>query len=265
MKILVLVLAKDASPWSEIELNGQEVTWKTANNPDIQVLRYVGVKNRRQFKMYISELYWKINHRKLAGKLTTCTKEMTKRFNQYLNSVENQTVESAGTLKIQVDDRYFLIGLKTLAAFEYVLSQYQFDFLYRTNISSYIDLDGLFEFAISLPQDDVYAGPLAKHNGIDFASGSGYFLSRSLLARILDSSDTWNHLEIDDVALGQVVSNLGGVKRVNIKRIDFSDAHQVEKMDSDLFNSVFHYRCKNIDANETIEVMKKIYIRKMAL
>jgi hypothetical protein len=262
MSVLVLVLAKDETPWTEIELQGQETTWKTIKDPSIEVLRYVGLESRLPLRMKISEYYWKLSNNPFLAGRTRRKALLPDLFNRYLNGIETPVEVSEKTLRVQIQDRYYLIGVKTIAAFKYCLEEYQFDFLYRTNISSYIDLNGLAEFSKTLPDGDLYAGPMAKHNEISFASGSGYLLSSSLLQKIVDKSEKWNHLEIDDVALGDLVSQIDGVKKVNITRIDFVTSSDVDRAEQKSLDLVFHYRCKNIDKRQTIEIMQNIYRRK---
>jgi hypothetical protein len=76
---------------------------------------------------------------------------------------------------------------KTLFAFDYVHKNIDFDFLYRTNISSYINSKIFLKTLNELPRTKHYSGVLGNHYGHSrkkshtFCSGSGYFLSKTFL------------------------------------------------------------------------------------
>lgn len=265
MRILVLVLAKDSPPWSDIEKEGQDLTWKQPHS-NVEILRYVGEESKLSFKLKIVEQIWKLQHQfKTIGAIKELGTDsfFARKFNSILRKIPLLASQQGKTIKIEIPDRYFLIGLKTLAAFIYALENFDFDFVYRTNISSYVEIERLFEFGKNLPSGDVYSGPFANHEEITFASGSGYFLSRSLIEKVIESRNDWNHLEIDDVALGQLTSNFQGLKLVPTGRIDFESPKHVYDVSQSDFESVFHYRCKQNDSIKTIEIMKNIHGRNL--
>ena len=265
MKILVLVLAKDTSPWKEIEELGQNLTWKKTQS-DVEIIRYVGQENVPTLGLKIAEMYWKLRHQIITLRITKILKTnsyITKYMNRYLSNINLSASQKSDVISVDLPDRYFLIGLKTIAAFRFALENLEFDYIYRTNISSYVNIERLIQFGERLPSGDVYSGPFAKHDEIKFASGSGYFLSKSLVRKVVDESSFWNHAEIDDVALGQLISRLGGIKFVDARRIDFDTPADVFKLSQEEFDSVFHYRCKHEDWNKTIQIMKNIHFRNL--
>jgi Glycosyl transferase family 21 len=141
---------------------------------------------------------------------------------------------------LPVDDGPAHTGEKTLAFFEFALENSDFDVLFRTNCSSYVDLTNLREFAAAnIGTTGFYAGFTGQHEGIEFASGSGYFLSRDLVEAVVGSRAGWNHDLLDDVALADVLRRLG-IAPVPVPRQTYASVREVSRDDV----SFFHFRCK---------------------
>jgi hypothetical protein len=145
-----------------------------------------------------------------------------------------------GHLTLPVPDDFAHIGEKTIACFEYLLENREFDLVFRTNCSSYVDLMNLSRYVAAHAQArGFYAGTPSTHGGVTFASGSGYFLSRDLVELVVRERDAWNHALLDDVALGLLLSTAGHTP-VAVPRIDYSTPREVVDVDV----SQFHFRCK---------------------
>lgn len=133
-----------------------------------------------------------------------------------------------------------MTGEKTLAFFEYALERLPFDLLFRTNLSSYVDLPNLRRFADDHARPArYYAGFTGRHEGRTFASGSGYFLSRDLVELALSERPRWNHAVLDDVALAEALAR-HGVEPVPVPRLDLASPAEARAADT----SLFHFRCK---------------------
>jgi hypothetical protein len=141
---------------------------------------------------------------------------------------------------------------------EYLLKNYDFDFLYRTNVSSYIDLAGLLKFVQNLDtKTDVYMGVIGKERNISFASGSGYLISRPTLEKFATHFRSWDHFQIDDVALGKIANLLMNIDPLPIDRTDILNAVTCTK-EMVTESKTFHFRCKSHSHLETIKMMKLI-------
>ena len=85
----------------------------------------------------------------------------------------------------------------------------EFDYLFRTNTSSYLSIENLNKFIDEnfTGKEFVYSGLIhdtkdVEGNKIYFASGSGYLLNRRVVKLILENSNLWEHQYWDDVSLG---------------------------------------------------------------
>lgn len=166
------------------------------------------------------------------------------------NGDDNKIIDDKIYLKIFED--YGTITQKTLLVFELIYNNFDFDFIYRTNSSSYVDINLLYEHLETIKPENFYSGVTARCSGIDFCSGCGYFLSRDLVKLIVENKEKCDINMIDDKSIGQFLTS-NGVPLTNADRIDFP----VNNPSLDCF----HYRCKEScgDRNQDIKNMNLIY------
>jgi hypothetical protein len=160
---------------------------------------------------------------------------------------------------INIKEELTLCGYKTLKAFE-LIKNLEFDYIFRTNSSSYVDKKLLLEFIKDKPKKNFYSGVIGNYNGLSFASGSGYFLSKDLLNYILENKSQWNHQLIDDVAVG-IMMLQKNIKIFPGKRFDLTNEFYENLFHIDPY--YYHYRCK-MQSNRLIDIenMEKIHIIK---
>lgn len=100
---------------------------------------------------------------------------------------------------------------KTLAALE-LFDGYQY--LFRTNLSSFIVLDRLVKFLDLQRDQKFYSGYLGWHGNINFASGCGFTLSWDLVQLLLEKKSEWESrcsevLNWDDVIFAKALLDYG--------------------------------------------------------
>jgi len=147
---------------------------------------------------------------------------------------------------------FYNIGYKTLAAFDYVNTHYDYDFVFRTNTSSYVDITNYLKFLEQFsPENHLYSGvkcvPPPKDPRPIFASGCGYTLSRKTLSLILKYKDSWDHSQIDDLALATLMEE-HGIPVTNAPRYDFGDFSDSRTFSLEDAEKQFHLRCKFQDS-----------------
>lgn len=154
------------------------------------------------------------------------------------------------------NEGFYNIGYKTIKMFEYCLNNYDFDYIFRTNSSSYIRIDKLNQYLINKPKNNFYNAIIGSHDGITFASGAGYFLSRDLIELIIKNKEKWNHGYIDDVALALLLRN-ENITPTNSTRFDINE-YNMNNLDNINLDYFFHFRCKCSDRNNDIEIFKQL-------
>jgi hypothetical protein len=83
-------------------------------------------------------------------------------------------------------------------------SSENFDFIIRTNVSSYWELNSTIKLIESLPIQGVYAGNVVKALDCEFVAGDGIILSRDIASKISENAHILDASVIDDVAIGRL-------------------------------------------------------------
>lgn len=119
----------------------------------------------------------------------------------------------------------------TLSAMKYLRDSVDFDFLIRTNQSTYWNLINLKILLKNLPMNEVYAGFLEKREypEVDYISGSGIIFSKDVVDLLITNQNKIESDFIDDLAIGRFLNKLDinpyHVARpeikVNLKKLNF--------------------------------------------
>lgn len=158
------------------------------------------------------------------------------------------------------------IGYKTIDSFEYLSKNIDFDYVYRTNSSSYLNINKMIEFLKGKPVNNFYCAMVnvEKKSGIKFGSGSGYFLSKDLVEFVIKNKNKWDHSLIDDVALGDLLLK-NGFKITPSTRLDINGVENGDFLSNSniiskkRIDSNFHFRCKCLNREIDSEIMRKLY------
>lgn len=229
-RLLILVMCSSAHKFKKLELEIKR-TWGSVNQPGVKVLFYVD------------------NQRSLFKKKAAVLK--------------------GNDLILPCGDGYIQCTKKTVQAFSYVLEHFNFDYIFRTNLGSYIYQDRILNFLADKPTDRFYAGilGLAKVGSLEvvFASGSGFFLSRDLVSLIVSKQEVIDYAIIDDVAIGRFLQE-ENIKIDNCAiRLSYTSAgrelqegsNTIQTIDSD---RIYHIRLRSDDRNIDIRRMHQLFI-----
>ena len=192
------------------------------------------------------------------------------------NSNRNELI--GDELFLTIGEDYYLMGPRTLSAFEYT-QNLDYDYVFRVNAGSYIHQENLVKFLQNKPRTNFYSGIVGNYMGVEYASGSGYILSKNLVNRLINDKHTiriqfpTGELCVDDTAIGEMVSRYGVKVDRSAMRISYisnSPTHQETEMqigDSQVpfisQDDNYHYRLRsydrNIDIQRMVDLHKKIY------
>ena len=185
----------------------------------------------------------------------------------------SDTVEfdrEAMTIYVKGEETY-IPGIlnKTIEAIRAIGLDY--DFVWRTNLSSVLDFDGLIRYCNGvLRSHDVldgsnkkvlYAGyiglaPIEAEfdSHIRFASGSGFLLSREAVQYLLDNISLLRRDLIDDVAIGALLEPQFGIVHLDRCRMKTGDENIARMVEL----GIFHFRCETYQHERTVEFMNKV-------
>jgi hypothetical protein len=145
-------------------------------------------------------------------------------------------------------DEYSLMHWKFYLLLQEIIND-DWDYVFRTNSSSYVDKDNLLNFAKTLPTEKCYCGI----DGGDYASGSGFFLSKDVVKVLLNSNYSNNRKPFEDLYIGKILKDNGinvtpGAKRADLDNNDYVDL------------DTYHFRCKSmIDRRLDLDRFDKIF------
>tara|TARA_B110000008_G_scaffold254461_1_gene270435 strand:+ start:6616 stop:7518 length:903 start_codon:yes stop_codon:yes gene_type:complete len=149
-------------------------------------------------------------------------------------------------LYVNASDDALGMGDKTIKSFEWMLKNTDFEYLFRTNTSSYFSYINLLSYIEKNfgNKKYVYAGKIhttndSSGNSVNFASGSGYILNRNTVKKIVENQKHWEHEYWDDVSLGLLLRKLN-LKPIDAQRFDIEGNPYKQKIDI----NQYHYRCR---------------------
>lgn len=125
----------------------------------------------------------------------------------------------------------------------------EWDYIFRTNSSSYINKELLLEKANTLPLEKCYCGI----DGGGFASGCGVFLSRDVVEILKDTIDDYP-TPSEDCNMGTILSKKGILVTPGAERCDWYHG-------GDRTKNHYHYRVKpnDNDRNKDVAAMNELF------
>jgi hypothetical protein len=174
-------------------------------------------------------------------------------------------------------ESYANIGHKTLCAFEHLL-QFDFDFIFRPNSSSFVNKERLVELSQTFPTKNFYAGTpihflgggIKEEDTINAptkcAHGCGFILSRDLVELIVNNKDKWKHYMVDDMALCRFMKDfnieLTELDKIFLNIDDSGNLNLDGQILSDEEIKKYHHirtQSTNFDRKKNVEIMKKCF------
>ena len=134
-------------------------------------------------------------------------------------SLPEPIILKGDTLWIRIKEDWNTIYEKTLRAFEFFIPHLpNYDFVYRTNLSTFTSFPELIEYCESLPKEDCCAAVVGGIPEIaenrdslqyprSFPGGNGFILSPNLVRRVVDEKEPLDYQ--DDITIGNALRKWG--------------------------------------------------------
>ena len=189
-RVMILISTSSGKPFQKIRVNGQESTWiKTVHNFPTVEYRYLTSTDSVKSTVTSRE--------------ETHTKPDTvvepSRFNKLVDETETE-------LQFESSGGWESILSNSLSGMQWALSNSSFDFLIRTNVSSYWDIGFTLELLNKLPKSSLYAGQRVFALGTELIEGSGIIFSRDVVEEICKGITDIDANTMDDVAFGRFLA-----------------------------------------------------------
>ena len=177
-------------------------------------------------------------------------------FIKYKEDLKENVIQNEDTIYVKGKESLIPGCLdKTIKSIEYVLNNLDFDFIFRTNMSSVVDLNKLYNL---INHDMEYAGVINDYN-VKYISGAGILMNNKTCKLLIANKNELNYNVIDDVSIGELMSNKN-IKLTPLTRFEaYNYENNINLITKDKIINYYHFRCKSgQEHNKTIELMDKI-------
>jgi hypothetical protein len=175
-----------------------------------------------------------------AARNTWLTKSPTNIKTVFLYGGKEIFYDGLNSFYVDQEEHYGLMLYKTICAFEFFLKNYEFDYIFRCNETGYFDLENMNKFIQDKPLNNFYCGIVGELNGDLFASGSGFFISKDVVLKLVENKNSLDYnYNFEDVFLGRfIIKNLKIDIHPSARRIDLDP----NIIPDDLDMTHYHYR-----------------------
>lgn len=150
------------------------------------------------------------------------------------------------------------IYLKSIYSMDYCHKTYKYDYLIRTNLSSFYNIPKLLDYLDKVPQNNYAGGIYGVSYNIPFICGAGIIISSDLVEKMLKSALQDNSVnEIlyypDDVLLSYLINlHINPATYKGVPRCNVSEKLTIEKIEL-LSKEYFHFRNRNDNTNRVLD------------
>jgi len=151
---------------------------------------------------------------------------------------------------------------KTILSIEALLSQIdRFDYILRTNLSSFYVFPKLLQFLNSLPTKKCYSAHIGYNFRLNqhFGTGSGFILSTDVAKMLVHKKKRLfnNEFSNDDLVIARFLKQ-HKIKLIPAPRFDFYSMNDWLASKNSLLDKHFHFRIKN--SNNAFRLEQDLYI-----
>lgn len=196
-------------------------------------------------------------------------------FIEFKDNQEEDVIESSNTLYFKGSESVTPgMIIKTSLAINYLKNKYDYDFIFRTNLSTLINIHSLCEHINTLPKENICSGFIV----FGFITGTGIIMSKNVAELIADNYEKFNYTSTCEDVLITNMFNHYNIQYIQPSKywwgliVDVNDGEREQwkiyytenkYKQFDYLNNIMHYRIKNgnrdIDLLYFKELLKKIY------
>lgn len=252
-------------PWIDILLKGQVPTWLSRPLPnDFEVIHFHGKAGGSIVAAY-DKLHERIRwtNRWVATPLRWLDELLGFPLRDYIprTKISKNLTLSNLSVEISFTDIYATMKWKDLAILNHFYTQTNANYLFMTTTSSYLRPQELMSTVEQLPRTNVYAGAVA-YSGATFAAGNNRLLSRDVVEKILNARSKLRCGVIEDLALGNLCSQLG-IELIELSKINISSEAALESLTNQEIANEFHFRLTSGTRSnrQDVEIMRALHKR----
>lgn len=162
------------------------------------------------------------------------------------------------TAYVKCEETLDAVYRKQMRGFQLLRSRLdQYAFIFRTNLSSFVDISLYLKFCELLPTTNAYSGVIGDHEDrISFASGSGFTITPDLIYRLIDEQQQ-DEVFLDDVSIGSTIAKWE-IPILPAPRMDYVPTG-VYIRTSPISDLLFHRRIKTNDREHDAEALLGLF------
>jgi hypothetical protein len=171
-----------------------------------------------------------------------------------------------------IKESYGALLSKFLDFLEYI-QNWEYDYVFRVNCGSYVDVDNLKEFLENKPREKFYCGIRGRFEDIEFASGSGFIISKDLAKLTIENRNEFGVDHIDDISFGRFMQKNGISIDDTAIRVTWTGSGYIYQIGEAVIpenifplDKVYHWRLRSDDGNRytsDCNKMKELYNAKI--
>ena len=161
-----------------------------------------------------------------------------------------------------IEESYPVLIQKTIEAFKIIKTKIEFDFLIRTNLTTFWDFNKLHLHLHDLPTTNCYSGdgPLPNYNAQGYyLSGTDTIVTPEMISSIILNEHKVDFQIVEDAAMGKYFHGVFGAPMLPNRICFFEDIYSIQEYDKIINrinnakqNNKDHYRVKSASENREI-------------
>lgn len=175
-------------------------------------------------------------------------------FYEYNNDITEDIIEQDNFLYIKGIEEFHKIYEKTIKAIDYINKKYNYDYLIRTNISSFWNIDNMFTLSNQLPKMGCLSGFYIFDS---FISGTGIIMSKDVCNILIREQIEYN--KPDDIMISENLKKHFKISPLQNDKIYFLINNEINIPDNT--DDILYFRIKNNDRTIDIQLFKLLLKR----
>lgn len=264
-RILCLVGHGYYQPWIDIAVEGQDNTWLALDFPDgFQLVHFHGTpvgKLGLLFDKFHERIRWSNRFGNTLLRIFDLTVSIP--FLAWMPQAKKSSLLKLrhDSFQIHCPDVYLTHRWKMKGMMQFVLKNYDFDYLFLTTSSSYIRPGKLLEVLVDCKRKNFLGGAKA-YAGASFAAGSNRILSRDLVEYLVRHPTSYLPHIIEDVSMSKSFTNIG-IEISFQSHLDIESLAALDSITDYALESNYHFRLKSgpLGKRNDVAIMKALHNR----
>ena len=256
MRLLILIAQTVQQPWRDIAVRGQMETWrKSIQARGIETLDLFARPAPPWYQKFEGVTYRIVSRGRpsqVVGQSLLLAIQFVDRRSPRTSEMEDAALGPGAKLQANTVDDYLFHGRSRVLAGLEASMEFEWDVLFMTTASSYLNLGALTDALRSAVANSGYGGRLVTYRNptvpwakrVVFASGSCCYLTRETVATLLPQLPRMSRSVHPDVGVGRLCAVLG-LQPTALSSVDVSTLGDIERLSEEELALTTHFRLKS--------------------